>query len=124
MEYTFNELTRISEKMRSKNGCPWVKAQTFETMKEELLSEAKEVVEAINKKDFENLKEELGDLLGDIVYIIQIAKEKNLFNEEDVLKEVIEKKIRRNPHVFGNEKAETVEDALRLWKKAKDREKK
>jgi tetrapyrrole methylase family protein/MazG family protein len=124
VDYTFEELVRVKEKLRSPAGCPWDRAQTLESMKGEMLEEAQEVADAIDKRDYGNLLEELGDLIGDALAMIQIAKEKGLFDESDVLKSIIEKSIRRHPHVFGSKKAETAEEAMRLWKQAKEQEKK
>ena len=117
----FKKLAEISKKLRKE--CPWDKEQTFETLKETLTEESQEVIEAIEKKDYQNLKEELGDLLHNILFISNLAEEKELFTIEDVIKEIKAKLIRRHPHVFGDKKVSTMEDAHDLWKKEKEKEK-
>jgi uncharacterized protein YabN with tetrapyrrole methylase and pyrophosphatase domain len=119
----FDEIVKLIEKLRGKNGCPWDKAQTIESLKSDLMSEAKEVEKAIKAKDYENLKEELGDLLWAIVLISQVAKEEELFSINDVLKTAKEKIIRRHPHVFGNLKAKTPEEAIKIFQEVKRKEK-
>ena len=121
MKKTFGELVDINKELREK--CPWDKEQDFESMKQAILDEAEEVVEAIEKKDYDNLREELGDLLHNILFITNIAEEKGLFSIKDVMKDINKKLIRRHPHVFGDEKAETPEDSMKIWKKVKEAEK-
>lgn len=117
----FEEFVKIHKKLREK--CPWDKRQDFDSLKGTITAEAEEVVEAIEKKDFENLKEELGDLLHNILFISSVAEEKNLFAIKDVIENNKVKLIRRHPHVFGDEKALTPEDSMRIWKKVKEAEK-
>jgi uncharacterized protein YabN with tetrapyrrole methylase and pyrophosphatase domain len=119
----FDEIVKLIERLRGKNGCPWDRAQTIESLKNDLMSEAEEVEKAIKAKDYENLKEELGDLLWAIVLISQVAKEEGLFNINDVLKIAKEKIIRRHPHVFGNLKAKTVKEAIEIFQEVKRKEK-
>jgi uncharacterized protein YabN with tetrapyrrole methylase and pyrophosphatase domain len=118
----FDELVELMKALRSPGGCPWDMKQTIETAVEDILSETGEVREALEKGDMENLKEELGDLLWSIVFTANIAREKHLFGIEDILRETRDKIIRRHPHVFGDAKAETPEDALRHFREAKERE--
>jgi uncharacterized protein YabN with tetrapyrrole methylase and pyrophosphatase domain len=118
----FEEIVKLVRKLRKE--CPWDRQQTIKTLKEDLLSEADEVRKAIENEDYKNLKEELGDLLWSIVLIGVVAEEKGLFSINDSLKEVKEKIVRRHPHVFGNLKAKTPEDAIRFFKEAKMKEKK
>lgn len=92
-------------------------------MKKELLSEAQEVAEAIDKKDYENLREELGDLLFDLLSIALIAEENKLFGAKRMLDDAAGKLIRRHPHVFGDKKASTPEEAKLLWLEEKEKEK-
>lgn len=120
MKEKFEELVNINKKLRKE--CPWDRKQDFNIFKETVVNEAKEVANAIEKKDYENLKEELGDLLQNIVFISSIAEDKNLFTLKEVLHDIIKKLIRRHPHIFGNEKAETPEDVVRLWEKVKESE--
>lgn len=100
MSKRFNNLLKIMSKLRGKNGCPWDKEQTRESLKPFIIEEAYEVIEAIDEKSPENLKEELGDLLLQVVFHAQIAKEGKEFDMEDILTALEEKLIRRHPHVF------------------------
>lgn len=118
-----DEIIKLLEKLRSDKGCPWDKAQTIKSIKKDIKDEYEEVVQAIDKKDYENLKEETGDLIWTLLLMVQIASEENRFNARDVLKYTRDKIIRRHPHVFGNEKAKTPEDALRISNKVKEMEK-
>lgn len=117
----FKKLIKLAEKLRSETGCPWDRSRTLENMAEPIANEAKEVEEAFEKHDYENLKEELGDVLFNIVLIAQIAKESKKFSIKDVLEDV-DKKIReRHTWVFGKDKAKTAEEALEMWKKNKQK---
>jgi uncharacterized protein YabN with tetrapyrrole methylase and pyrophosphatase domain len=123
MKKTFKDICKLAEKLRSSTGCPWDRAQTIETMLDCFKSEASEVEEAVLKKDYRNLKEELGDVLFQIVMITQIAKEQKHFKMDDVIKD-IDKKIRsRHTWVFGKDKAKTPEEAVAMWKRNKSGEK-
>jgi len=120
---TFKDIEWLAKKLRSKTGCPWDRKQTISSMMENLSEEAEEVTQAIKNKDHINLKEELGDLLFQIVMIAQIAKENRQFDIKGVLKG-IDKKIRsRHTWVFGKEKAKTAEEAISMWLKNKEKEK-
>lgn len=117
----FKKLIKLAEKLRSETGCPWDRSRTLENMAEPIANEAKEVEEAFEKHDYENLKEELGDVLFNIVLIAQIAKESKKFSIKDILEDV-DKKIReRHTWVFGKDKAKTAEEALEMWKKNKQK---
>ncbi len=119
----FAKLVEIMEKLRGPDGCPWDKAQKREDLKTYLLEETYEVLDAIEEKSDEKLKEELGDLLLQIVFHAQISKEEKKFDIEDVCKEINEKLIRRHPHVFSNTEAKTPEVVLKNWEKIKKGEK-
>jgi tetrapyrrole methylase family protein / MazG family protein len=120
---TFENLVKLAEKLRSDTGCPWDKKQTIASMLKCVDEEVEEVRQAIENGDHHNLKEELGDVLFQIVMISQIAKEQGYFEIEDVL-EGIDKKIRsRHTWVFGKDKAKTPEEALEMWQRNKKREK-
>lgn len=119
----FQNLIKISAHLRSKKGCPWDRQQTIPTMLEHFANEAEEVKQAIAKGDHANLKEELGDLLFNIVMISQIAKEQKLFSIKDVLVDIEKKIISRHTWVFGKDKAKTPEEALVLWQRNKTKEK-
>ena len=121
--HDFSELKEIVTILRSPNGCSWDREQTFESMKECLTNESNEVISAIDKKDYENLKEELGDVLLQVLLNAEIASEMGLFNFDDVVQTLSEKLIRRHPHVFGDVKPpETPEEALALWRMVKEKE--
>ena len=124
MKKTFKDICKLAEKLRSGTGCPLDRAQTIETMLDCLKSETSEVEEAVLKKDYGNLQEELGDVLFQIVMIAQIAKEQKHFKMDDVIKD-IDKKIRsRHTWVFGKDKAKTPEEAVAMWHRNKAGEKK
>ncbi len=118
------ELIEVIRVLRSENGCVWDRAQTHESLRPNMLEEAYEAVDAINKGDILNLREELGDVLLQVLLHSQIASEANNFNIEDVAKELKDKLIHRHPHVFGNDKADTPEEVVKNWEKLKQEEKK
>ncbi|MCI8949907.1 MAG: MazG family protein [Lachnospiraceae bacterium] len=120
---TFGDLIKIVARLRSKDGCPWDREQTFETMKKCLEEETQEVFQAIDSQDMENLCEELGDVLLQVVMNSQIAAEEGFFTIEDVIDGLCRKMIRRHPHVFGDKQAASPEESLRLWKQMKEQEK-
>ena len=121
--YTFDDLVGIIAKLRSPEGCPWDREQTFESLKKCLADEAQEVFEAVDNKDMENLCEELGDVLLQVVLYSQIAKEAGAFTIDDVIDGISEKMVRRHPHVFGDIEVNSPEEALALWKEIKLQEK-
>jgi len=108
--------------LRSESGCPWDKAQTYESLTQYVLEEAYEVVSAVLEKDADKLQEELGDLLLEIGLYCQIASERGDFQPSDVLSGITEKLIRRHPHVFGHEKAETADEVRVRWEEIKRNE--
>lgn len=122
-EKLFEELLKLCKKLRGKNGCLWDREQTHKSLIPYLKEESKEVIECIEKDDYKNLKEELGDLLYQVIFHSQIASENNEFTMEDVIKGLIEKLIRRHPHVFGDTEVTSVEDILKNWEKIKKSEK-
>jgi tetrapyrrole methylase family protein/MazG family protein len=126
----FSKLVIVMETLRGKNGCPWDKEQTRESLKPFLLEEAYEVLEAIDDEDPEILKEELGDLLFQVVFHSQIANERREFGIEDVLACIIDKMTRRHPHVFGAARSSrkkgmpaTSKEVLARWEELKQKEK-
>lgn len=125
--YTMNDFVDIIAALRSENGCPWDREQTHESLKPCMREEAAEVLAAIRILDKtgnpENLREELGDVLLQVVMHSQIAKEEGLFTLEDVIQEVSEKMIRRHPHVFGNIQADDSSQVLKNWEEIKKEEK-
>ena len=120
----FAEIMGIITKLRGPKGCLWDRKQTLESLAPNILEEAEEVSEAVKFNDLSNLCEELGDLLMVIFMQIEIAREKGLFTYSDVLAGAVKKFIRRHPHVFGDVKVSTPEEALAVWKKMKKEEKK
>ncbi|MBP5170027.1 MAG: MazG family protein [Oscillospiraceae bacterium] len=124
---SFDEFVKVIARLRAEDGCPWDREQTHGTLKAPCIEEAAEVVCGINILEEtgnpENLKEELGDLLLQIVMHAQIAEEEGLFTIDDVIRNVTEKMIRRHPHVFGTAKAETSAEVLKAWDEIKKKEK-
>lgn len=128
-KYTLDDLVEVIKALRAENGCPWDKVQTHETLKQDMLEEACEAIDAIEKSDYENLCEELGDVLMQVVFHARIEEEKGddaAFTLEDVIRGICEKMIYRHPHVFGSGdvKADTPEEVLVNWEKLKQKEKK
>ncbi len=109
--------------LRSENGCPWDRAQTHSSLRPNMLEEAYEAVDAINSGDMRHLKEELGDVLLQVILHSQIAKEEQAFDIEDVAKGLHDKIIHRHPHVFGDVKVNSAEEALKSWDNIKKVEK-
>lgn len=109
--------------LRSENGCEWDKKQTHKTIRQNMLEEAYETVDAINDGDIKYLKEELGDVLLQVVLHSQIASDNNEFTFEDVAGDLNKKLIHRHPHVFGNVKVNNVDEILSNWDKLKKEEK-
>ncbi|MCA6073129.1 MAG: MazG family protein [Endomicrobium sp.] len=119
----FNKLVGIFATLRSKNGCMWDREQTHKSLLKYLFAEAEEVREAISSKDMENLREELGDILLQVVFHAQIAKESKEFNIADVISTLNKKLIRRHPHIFGNYKVKNIKDVKTIWEDVKKKEK-
>lgn len=123
----FDRFVEVMKRLRAEDGCPWDREQTHETLKLPCIEEAAEVVCAVNilnaTGNADNLKEELGDLLMQVVMNAQIAEEEGLFTMADVLDAISDKMIRRHPHVFGTASAENSEEVLRLWDSIKKEEK-
>jgi MazG family protein len=117
------DFIQTMRRLRAPDGCKWDKAQTHESLIKCLQEEAGEVIEAIKNKDDENLQEELGDLLLQVVFHAAIAEEENRFTLADVIDGVNQKLLRRHPHVFGNAQAATPQEALARWKEIKKQEK-
>ncbi len=118
------ELIEIIAKLRAPDGCPWDREQTHKTLKPNMLEEAYEAVDAMESGDIKHLKEELGDVLLQVVLHAQIASEEGAFNIEDVARGIKEKLIHRHPHVFGDVKVSSTTEVLDNWDKLKQEEKK
>ncbi len=116
---TFKKLIETTKQLRSENGCPWDKEQTFDTLKPYIIEEAYEVISALDNNDYKNLKEEVGDLLLQVLFISNIAEEEDVFNIDDVISELNKKLIERHPHVFGEKTAKTSKEAKKIWDEQK-----
>lgn len=121
--YDFYNLVKIVEKLRGENGCPWDMEQTHESIRDALVEESYEVVEAIDNKDDLGLIEELGDVLLHVVFHSVIGKEDGYFSERDVIKSICEKMIYRHPHVFGTENLNNSNEVVERWEELKKNEK-
>lgn len=123
MTNNFDALKETVSILRGPDGCPWDKKQTHESLITCLQNESQELIDAIHNKDDENMKEELGDVLLQVLMHAQIAQEEGKFNIEDVCTYLNEKLHRRHPHVFGEHaKAATAEEALEVWREMKRKE--
>ena len=118
----FQELLKIMERLRGEKGCPWDREQTRDSLKPYIIEEAYELVEAIEEGDPSKIKEELGDLLFQIVFQCQIAKEAGEFGFPDVIRNIGEKMTARHPHVFGDAEYKTTDEVLVHWEEQKKRE--
>ncbi len=116
-------LEEIAAILRAENGCAWDREQTSKSLKPYLIEEAYEVYDAIENENQENLKEELGDLLYQVYAHAQIAREEGRFTIDDVAGGIVEKLIRRHPHVFGEDTAASADEVLVKWEKIKQQEK-
>ena len=118
---TLEDLVRIIRILRSENGCPWDRVQTHASIRMDMLEEAYEAADAIDKKDMKNLCEELGDVLFQVMFHSEIEAERGNFTVDDVVNGICEKMIRRHPRIFGGEIPE-VEDEKDLWEAIKKQE--
>lgn len=127
-QYTYKDLLEIIKMLRGENGCPWDREQTHESLKPCMMEEAAELLASIRIFDqtgnSENMREELGDVLLQVVMHAQIAEEEGLFTMADVVDEISRKMVRRHPHVFGTGSADTPEEVLMNWEEIKKQEKK
>jgi len=120
----FERLVEIMARLRAPNGCPWDREQNFDTIKPYLLEETYEVLDAIDRRDWLGLADELGDLMLQSVFFAQMASEEDRFRIDDSLDAITQKLIRRHPHVFGDGSAKTADDVKRRWDEIKQDEKK
>jgi MazG family protein len=120
----FERAVSIMERLRGPGGCPWDREQSFDSIKPYTLEETYEVLEAIDNRDWRELTGELGDLLLQVLFYAQMAKEEGRFSIDEVLDRLSSKLVDRHPHVFGEVKAETASDVLRNWEALKAEEKK
>jgi MazG family protein len=120
----FERAVSIMARLRGPGGCPWDREQTFDSIKPYTLEETYEVLEAIDNRDWHELPGELGDLLLQVLFYAQMAKEQNTFSIDEVIDRLSNKLIDRHPHVFGDVKADTPSDVVRNWEALKAEEKK
>ncbi|HEX3035750.1 MAG TPA: nucleoside triphosphate pyrophosphohydrolase [Thermodesulfobacteriota bacterium] len=123
MKKKFEDIVELSKYLRGPEGCPWDKEQTLKTLPSFIIEEAYEVIQAIEMNDSQELKEELGDLFYQVLFVSQICDEEGKFSIEDVVSQLYFKLVRRHPHVFGEEKAKDAEEAVRRWHGEKMKEK-
>jgi MazG family protein len=120
---TFPRLVELMQRLLGPGGCPWDREQTFESLRRYVLEEACEVIDAIDQRDDALLEEELGDLLLQVVFLAELGRQRNLFGPDDVVRAIIEKLVRRHPHVFGDAELDSAEDVARQWETIKATEK-
>jgi len=118
----FDELVAVMNRLRDPGGCPWDREQTLSSVTAYLLEEAYEVVEAAGAADGDGLREELGDLLFQIVFMARLGREKSWFDLDDVCRSVVEKMVRRHPHVFGDREVSGSDEVVRNWEAIKSGE--
>src|ERR1700726_1492659 len=117
------EAITIMARLRGPGGCPWDREQTFDSIKRHTLEETYEVFDAIDRRAWPDLKDELGDLLLQVLFYAQMAEEAGYFSIEDVATNLNAKLIRRHPHIFADAKAETADDVKQTWDAIKQTEK-
>src|ERR1700691_81171 len=120
----FQRLVEIMARLRAPGGCPWDREQTFDSIKPYTLEETYEVLDAIDRRAWDELRAELGDFMLQAVFFAQMASEESLFDIGDSLDAINEKLIRRHPHVFADETAETGDDVKKRWDEIKAEERK
>ncbi len=119
--HKLQEMIELVRKCRE--NCPWCKEQTFEQHLEHVFSEAKELMEEVKRKDTEGMKEELGDLVWDVMMLLHIAEHSKMLDPDEVIGRVVEKMKRRKPYIVKGEDV-TIEEAMRIWNEEKAKEKK
>ena len=123
MKYSFDDLVKIMATLRSPEGCPWDKQQTHQSLLPYLVEESHEYIDAAQANDKAHMAEELGDVLFQVVFHSQVAKENGDFSIDDVVQGICEKMIRRHPHVFGDAKVDDSKGVVRQWERIKAQEK-
>ncbi len=118
------ELLKVMARLRSPTGCPWDREQSHMTLRRHAIEEVYELIDAIEAKDDHEMAEELGDLLLQVVFHCQLARERGAFDFEKVCRLIVEKLVRRHPHVFGRTKVKDVDEVWANWEKIKHAEKK
>jgi len=123
MNTDFNELVALMARLRGPDGCPWDRKQTAESLKPFLVEECYEVIDALEEGSSDKIKEELGDLLFQIVFHARLGEENGQFTINDVIRTIIEKMTRRHPHVFGDARLATDTEVIANWEEIKKKEK-
>jgi tetrapyrrole methylase family protein/MazG family protein len=118
-KYSIEDLVEITKILRAPNGCPWDREQTHQSIRRDLIEECYELAETIDDNDSEHMKEELGDVLFQVVFHSVLEEESKNFTFDDVIDGITRKMIKRHPHVFGNIEVKTSEDVLQNWDKIK-----
>jgi MazG family protein len=119
----YSDLVALMRRLLAPDGCPWDREQDYRSLRRYVLEEACEVIDAIDAGDFDSLKEELGDLALQVVFLGELARREGRFGPDDVIRGIVEKLVRRHPHVFGDEKVEGAEEVLNNWELIKAEEK-
>ena len=120
----FDRLVKMMSVLRGEDGCPWDKVQTLASLQPFLLEETCELIDAMEERDAEKIREEIGDLLFEVVFIAQVCREQYGFDMHDVVDAIYEKMTRRHPHIFGDAKAHKPSEVLKQWHEIKAEEKK
>src|SRR5215467_15712831 len=120
----FEKLVKLQSRLRAPNGCPWDREQTHMTLRTYLIEEAYEVLEALEACDDSKFSEELGDLLLQVIFHADIARDEGRFDVADVIQGIHDKMVRRHPHVFGEKRAKDAKAVLKSWEKIKAEERK
>jgi MazG family protein len=120
---TFPRLVELMQRLLAPDGCPWDREQSFESLRRYVLEEACEVIDAIDQGEPALLEEELGDLLLQVVFLAELARRRAAFGPDDVVRGIVEKLVRRHPHVFGDAAVQSADDVARQWEEIKASEK-
>jgi tetrapyrrole methylase family protein/MazG family protein/ATP diphosphatase len=120
---TYPSLVLLMQRLLAEDGCPWDREQSFASLRRYVLEEACEVIDAIDKDDREELKDELGDLALQVVFLAELARREGSFGPDDVIRAIVEKLVRRHPHVFGDVQVSGADEVLQNWEAIKAREK-
>lgn len=120
----FDELISIADALHGPNGCPWDKKQTFQSLRPHVLEEVHELLDAIDEDDAKGMTEELGDILFQIIFFAKLGEKSKRYSLKEIITTVVEKLVRRHPHVFGDLEAKTPDEVVHHWERVKKEEKK
>ena len=121
---TYVRLVELMQRLLAPDGCPWDREQSYESLRRYVLEEAAEVVDAIDRGDRDELRDELGDLLLQAVFLGELARREGVFGPDDVIKAIVDKLVRRHPHVFGDASVDASSEVLENWERIKAAERK